>query len=278
MRTSGLRNGIVLAGSVMLLGTLAPPAAAQARATFVMRSGERMNGQLVDMNASGLVVRARGGEQSIATSELAVIDFAGGGRDFPQAEVDASGRGHLLVTRDGGFVTGRLADISGTTTLRIVMDTGGGQRDFAASDVSRIYLSKPPQQAASPIAPPTGGGVRVPASARWVNTGYYVTQGQTATFKVTGEVRLSGDAADVASAAGSKQGRMAGAGAPMPGTLAGALIGRIGNGQAFGIGDQGSIRVPGTGQLSLMVNDDHLPDNSGEFAVEITVIGPPPRR
>ena len=74
---------------------------------------------------------------------------------------------------------------------------------------------------------------------------------------------------DVATAAGSKSGRKA-AGAPLPTAMAGALIGRIGNGQVFGIGNQTSIPAPNAGTLFLAVNDDQLSDNAGSFGVEVT--------
>ena len=56
----------------------------------------------------------------------------------------------------------------------------------------------------------------------------------------------------------------------MPNTLAGALIGRIGNGAPFGIGNQTTLVTPAAGQLFLGVNDGDLNDNTGEFRVEIT--------
>jgi hypothetical protein len=64
-----------------------------------------------------------------------------------------------------------------------------------------------------------------------------------------------------------------GAQAPLPTSLAGALIGRIGNGRPFGIGNQTSIPAPAAGQLFLGINDGQLDDNSGEFRVEITRSG-----
>ena len=82
-------------------------------------------------------------------------------------------------------------------------------------------------------------------------------------------MQLSGDASDVAAPAGSKSGRKA-TGAPLPNALAGALIGRIGNGQAFAIGNQTTVQMPAAGQLFLGVNDDGFDDNQGEFRVDIT--------
>jgi hypothetical protein len=58
---------------------------------------------------------------------------------------------------------------------------------------------------------------------------------------------------------------------PISNVFAGALIGRIGNFQAFPIGDQAQITAPVSGRLYLGVNDDHLPDNRGEFIVTLGV-------
>ena len=64
----------------------------------------------------------------------------------------------------------------------------------------------------------------------------------------------------------------AGGNAPLPGAGAGALIGRIGNGQAFLVGvNLDGYRVPTGGRLYLMVNDDMLTDNTGQFRASISV-------
>jgi hypothetical protein len=53
--------------------------------------------------------------------------------------------------------------------------------------------------------------------------------------------------------------------------LAGALIGRVGNSQPFGIGDQKTaLGMPATGQLFLGINDDHCGDNRGQFRCRST--------
>jgi hypothetical protein len=52
----------------------------------------------------------------------------------------------------------------------------------------------------------------------------------------------------------------------------------VGNGPAFGIGDQRSILAPATGLLYLTVNDGDRNDNSGEFGVTITTNTSPYRR
>ena len=82
------------------------------------------------------------------------------------------------------------------------------------------------------------------ANQRWVPTGITVAKDQQVRFDASGEVQLSPDDADVATTAGSKIGRRISNG-PLPGELAGALVGRVGNGRAFGIGNQaGPLSMP----------------------------------
>ena len=40
---------------------------------------------------------------------------------------------------------------------------------------------------------------------------------------------------------------------------------RVDNGAPFFVGNQGSVRIPATGQLYLGINDDVLTDNTGDF-------------
>lgn len=261
-------------GSLMLVA-LTVPVDAQVGANFVLRSGERVSGTLVDMGSSGLEVAVSGQTRRWTIGEVAVVDFTGGST-FPSNEVDQAGGEHMLVLRNGQVLMGTLYDVGGTSPLRVTFSTGGTNRDFTSNDVARIYFAKPGATTVGSSSgtttsglAPASGRVRVPASAGWVNTGLQVVQGQTLLFNSTGEVRLSTSNEDVAGPAGSKQGRHAG-GSPVPSVLAGALIGRIGNGAAFAIGNQTSIPAPGSGMLWLAVNDDGLGDNAGEFGVDIT--------
>jgi Ca2+-binding EF-hand superfamily protein len=112
--------------------------------------------------------------------------------------------------------------------------------------------------------------IDVNAQTRWTETGLHVNVGDVIVFNASGTVRLSANESDVASTAGATSGRRAPS-APLPDALAGALIGRIGDSAPFGIGNQRQITAPGSGQLYLGVNDDHLEDNSGGFHVRLSV-------
>jgi YD repeat-containing protein len=112
--------------------------------------------------------------------------------------------------------------------------------------------------------------VRVNSQLRWTDTGVSVRAGDTITFNTQGQIQMSDNAQDVAGAAGATSRRMA-KDAPIGNIIAGALIGQIGGYPPFAIGDQRSIVAPVTGRLYLGVNDDHLPDNRGEFTVTLGV-------
>lgn len=259
----------VLALSAAAL-TIAGAAQAQEHATLTLRSGERVSGQLVDMGGSGFEVRVNGQARQIPTHDVAVIDFSGGAMsDADWAKVQD---GPQVVLKNGSTVNGQLFDIGGTSPLRITVKTASGDRDFSSSEISRIILAKPSgtsaAQGQSALAAATGNGVSVSPRQQWTSTGLTVKKGEVLTFNTSGEVQLSGDAGDVAAAAGSKAGNKS-AGGPLPGALAGALIGRIGNGQPFAIGNQTRVPMPAAGQLFLGVNDDKLDDNQGEFRVDI---------
>ena len=259
----------ILALSIVAL-TVTGVALAQESATLVMRSGERISGQLIDMGGVGFTIRVNGQERQIPTTDVAVIDFTGG----TPSEADwakLSGGQQVVMLRNGQTVEGQLYDISGTSPLKITFKTSTGEREFSSSEIGRIVLFRPDNVVATTgtrAQPGTGAGIAVPARNRWTPTGITVRKGETITFHTTGEVQLSPDASDIATADGAKSNRYA-AGSPMPRILAGALIGRIGNGAPFPIGTQTAIPMPGAGQLFLGVNDDELSDNQGEFRVEV---------
>jgi hypothetical protein len=236
----------------------------------VLRSGEKVAGQLVDMGGVGFTVRVNGQERQIATNDVSVIDFTGNG-DVSEADLN---RGQTLWLRNGQTIDGQLYDIAGTAPLKITMKTSSGDREFASSEVGRIVLSRPSSPAvgtsgsSSTTGVPEGTGVAVPGNAAWTPTGQTVRRGDRLSFSATGEVRLSNDASDVANANGSRAGRKS-AGAPVPDAAAGALIARVGNSAPFPIGENQTVTMPANGQLFLGINDDHVADNQGGYRVTV---------
>lgn len=271
---------LLVAAACLAVLLSAAPAFAQQSATLVLKSGERISGELVDMGGTDFTMRVNGNEQRVPIHDVAVIDFVGGGQGLPATELQAvTGERHILILKGGESFQGRLFDISGTTPLRLIFDVDGGRREVTSAEVGRIYLARPPGSpvpttgTATPAPAPlaTGGpGMAVPANTPWTPTGIVVRKGDMVSFQSSGEIRLSTDPDDIAGPAGARSQRLA-VGSPLPGNFAGALIGRIGSGAPFPIGDQTSaLPMPGAGQLFLGINDDEVSDNVGQFNVVIT--------
>lgn len=261
----------ILALSVAAL-TFTGVAQAQENATLTLRNGDKVTGQLVDLGGVGFTVRVNGIERQIATHDVAIIDFSGG--TMTDADWNKVTEGQQVVwLKSGETVNGQLFDIGGTTPLKLTFKTSSGDREFSSSEVSRIVLARPANAVATSgtnLQAPTGSGISVSPRQAWTATGLTVRKGEVLTFNASGEIQLSADTNDVATAFGAKSGRKA-ANAPLPNVLAGALIGRIGrNGQPFAIGSGVSVPMPAAGQLFIGINDDGLDDNQGELRVDIT--------
>ena len=112
--------------------------------------------------------------------------------------------------------------------------------------------------------------VRVNAQQRWTDTGVTVRAGEVVTINASGEIQMSDDAGDTATPAGSRRGRTA-PDAPIQGQLAGGLIAKIDEYPPIFIGNRTTVTAPVSGRIYLGVNDDHLPDNRGEFNVTLNV-------
>lgn len=248
-------------------------ATAQEGATLVLKSGERISGELIDLGGVGFTMRVNGQNRNFGTNDVAVIEFAGGN---PNPDVLArlqSGR-QVVVLRNGQTIEGRLSDIGGTHPLRISVDTPSGNRDFTSSEVAQIYLASPPGSAPvgtpgapPPPAPTPAGAIRVDANQPWVNTGLTVNRGNRILFSASGDIMVApGMSAGVNGTPALRSNNQF----PVPNAAVGALIGKVGNSQPFLVGSNtGPITMPADGQLMLGVNDDHFADNSGSFTVTI---------
>lgn len=258
--------------------TLAAPALyAQHNMTVVLKSGDRHASQNIAFRVD------KGSVGTWRVGDVAYVDFGG----TPDVAVNISGTEEAVVLREGRVIKGQILELGMDPATRdylvIVRDQSGQEQRFMINQVGRVYFAGGTAAPAAAPAATTGtaattsatsaGGIVVSGRQQWTSTGLMVRRGEVLQFNTTGNVQLSGDSADLASAAGSKAARMAAANAPLPGLLSGALIGRIGNGRPFAIGDQTSIPMPDGGQLFLGINDDHVGDNSGEFRVEITRSG-----
>lgn len=293
MFTRQMMNRMILALAAVAFVAVGSVLAGE-NATLVLRSGERVSGSLEDMGGTDITISVNGSERRVPLSDIAVIDFVGGGQGLPETETSKAREGtNVIILKGGQSYEGRLYDISGTTPLKITFSTGGSNRDFSSNEIGRIYMAPVPGSAVAttgtigagtPVAPaaPTPAAVEPPAGAivvspktAWTPTNITVRQGDVVNFNTSGEVMFAPN--EAAGSAGAHNGQKT-PGAPIPGALAGALIGRVGNSAPFAIGNQTSVPMPASGQLYLGVNDDILSDNSGQFYVAINVTPAPRRR
>jgi len=259
--------------------------AAQGSVTALLISGEKVVGQLASFDAGTVDIRgSSGARRTIPFGDVVLLDFNGSASGLPDSELQAArnaGSDHVLFMRGGRMLQGRVADFisEGGPDARVVFDAkGGGRQELRLDQVDRLYVSqftdrayaaagvRPPSSTAADSSAP--GTRRVPGNTRWLDTGLDVRQGERFTLQTSGTVFLLGNEMEAAPA-GVSDGSRAG-GAPMPDLPLGALIGRVGNGRPFGIGDQTSISMPAIGRLYLGINDDNPSDNQGEFTVVLT--------
>ena len=264
-------------------------AAQQDRATVQLRDGSKFEGRIEEMTANELFVRVSQHDQRrVPISSVALIDRVGGASGLPDTELrEAAGSQHLMLLQNGSSMKGRLVAIRGgegsadgnAPRTYVFQAAGAGERTFPPEQVSRIYFGTYPIAAITgSTAPPVAdtsdldsgsfvpGAIRVPAQRGWVSTGMRVRKGEYIQFNTSGEVQVSDSRGDRARAAGTPR---TAPNSPLPTVGAGALIGRVGNSQPFGIGDQTSVPMPFDGVLYLMVNDDERADNAGQFVVSL---------
>ena len=274
--------------SVVVLSLTASAALAQGPTpdvTVQLRDGTKIEGRIEEMLPDGtLFLRVSQHDQRrIPLNTIALIDRVGGASGLPDSELrEAAGSDHLLLLSGGGSVKGRLVAIRGAqgsaqgneARTYVFRTEDGSERTYSIGQVARIYTGSYPVAAitgnVSPGLDPgidTPGSIRVPANSDWVSTGRRVRRGDVVSFNTTGEVQLSDNASDRAHSAGTPR---TAPGAPMPSVYAGGLIGRIGNGAPFAIGNQTSVTMPNDGILYLAVNDDERRDNSGAFVVTLS--------
>ena len=266
-------------------------AGAQEQATVLKRDGTRVSGRFEawNRNTNTLYVRVSLGDQRIIPfGDAAVVEVGGNAENLPAGEIDlARGGDHIFVLRSGQVIRGRLLNIEGgegsgkddEPRMLAFKPVDGAERRIRFSELQRLYFGNFPSSLATSTPAPAivepavpAGAIRVAANTGWVNTGVVVRRNDRIQFSADGQVQLSPDPEDKAGSAGSLKGRYA-PNAPAPTLLAGALIGRIGNGPPFAIGDQTQpLPAPGAGQLSLAVNDDQTADNQGAFVITVRVV------
>lgn len=296
-----MRKQLVIPVLVGILALGAAQAFAQS-ATVVMRNGDRVRAEVIDLGRN-FTLNVNGQTRQVPIGDIVLIDFAGDGRNVTWDEVSKvnAANGGYVIMRNGEQFNASLQDFTGKPLIAVFSN---GRR-ANIGDIARIYLgsvsnvagfpTQPPSATVAPTepmreappwargrgrrdrdeyrdrsaAPPNARTVVVASNVQWTNTGFNVSRGQYLRFEPSGEIRLSTNGEDIARAAGALSFRHAER-ATIPTIPVGALIGRVGNGQPFSIGDTtDAFDMPASGRLFLGVNDDHVQDNSGNYVVKV---------
>ena len=150
------------------------------------------------------------------------------------------------------------------------------QGSFAARDLDRNgVISRREFETTVDAATASAAGsqaIRVNAKNRWTDAMLDVRAGDILTFNSSGTITMSDNPSDTSVPAGATTGRRA-PDAPILNQLAGGLIARIDGYGPIWIGNRTTLTAPVSGRLYLGVNDDHLPDNNGEYVVTVGVQG-----
>jgi hypothetical protein len=131
----------LLASILGLALAFAAGASAQDRATLLLRSGEKVSGQLVDLGGDGYTVVVNGVDRQVPPSDVSVIDFSGS--DMTDGDWATFKDSPQIVLRTGESFEGSLYDITGGTPLHLTIQTRYGQRQLASNTVVRIVFSRP---------------------------------------------------------------------------------------------------------------------------------------
>jgi PA-IL-like protein len=116
--------------------------------------------------------------------------------------------------------------------------------------------------------------ISVPATTPFMNSGIALQAGERATISATGTISYGSQNAACAGSGITPEGCSAEQICPVAGGC-GALVGRLGSGAAFVVGDRRTVKGPG--ELWLGINDQagDFGDNSGAFSVTIVTSGSP---
>ena len=254
-----------------------------------MRDGSKFEGRIEELTANGeLFVRVSQHDQRrVPVTSVALIDKVGGASGLPDTEIrEAAGSQHLLLLTNGSSVKGQLVAIRGgegsandehAAHVCVPRADGREQTLRAGAGVARlsrerIRLPRAPAPRRQPERPGRPASIRRSGSraARPVagcRPGCACARASAISFNTHAAKCSCRTTATIARARPGTP-RMA-PGAPLPTVNAGALIGRVGNSQPFGIGDQAAVPMPFDGVLYLAVNDDERSDNAGEFIVSM---------
>ncbi len=250
------------------------PLSAQESATLVLRDGQRLVGEVVQMTNEGVTLRTDNQDRTYPANTVAGIEYvAGPVTADTRAKLDAGKP--VVVLRNGSVVEGRLVAVTRDAPRRFSIDTPAGLHAVMSNEVAQVYLTSLPTAvslkpgAIAHVVEAGGslGGIAVPAKEPWTQTSVTVREGEKVRFSATGDIRVNPTTSSTVTGAASA---MSASGYPVRNAAAGTLIARIGDGQPFVIGGSGQpVTMPASGLLFLGINDDRFDDNNGQFMVMI---------
>jgi hypothetical protein len=250
------------------------PLSAQEATTLVLRDGQRLTGEVVQMAADGVTLRTGQQDRTYPINAVAAIEYVPGPVTAEtRAKLDAGKP--VVVLRNGTVIDGRLVGITKETPRRFSIDTAAGPHAVMSNEIAQVYLHSLP--AAVSLAPGAIahvveggqhlGGIAVPAKEPWTPTAVTVRAGEKVRFSATGDIHVNQTTTSTVTGAA---GTTPASSFPVRTAPAGTLIGRIGNGQPFVIGGAAQpLTMPESGPLFLGINDDRFDDNTGQFMVMI---------
>jgi hypothetical protein len=194
--------------------------------------------------------------------------------------LNLSGSQEAVVLRDGTVMKGQILELGhankadlNSPYFVIVRTEGGEERRLGANQVARVYFAGGQTAAGtsgsgSAVIPTPDSSRKIIVSGKspWTPTGITVRRGEPLTISASGEIKIGGPANPTATPGGASATDAAN---PLPAAPTAALIGRIGNGRPFLIGNQTRISAPESGLLFLGTNDSYVQDNEGQFEVEV---------
>jgi hypothetical protein len=254
-------------------------------ATFVLRNGDRVSGELTYKGGTSYTLNGR----DYPSDDIAMIEFAPGDpsaaelAQIPTVDNNPSEHErHVFVTRNGEVIFGKVYHISPDGNTITFDRREGGRQDISADQLARVYVNPAGARsvyrgvinAATPVAT-TGAvqnGITVNANQQWTDTGVTVNRGDHVSFTTSGTIQIApGTVPELtATVDGSPSVNVSRAKFPVPSMAVGGLVGRVGNSVPFPIGSNPNpIVMPASGRLYLGVNDDQVHDNSGAFVVSV---------
>jgi len=263
----------------VLAASLGVVAMANHPATFVLRSGERVSGELSYKGGTSYTLNGK----DYPSNDIAIIEFVPGApsaaelNQIPTMDNNPSEHErHVFVTRDGQVIFGKIYHISADGNTITFDRREGGRQDLSADNLARVYVNPAGARTvyasvlgnATPGAVATSGTtIQVPANQAWTDTGITVNAGDKVVFQASGQITYGRSPGQTASPDGGPDRRP---NYPLPSVPVGALLGRVGNSAPFGIGTQTQpLPMPASGRLMLGVNDNELTDNGGSYTVVV---------